>query len=100
VNVAPQFGKGANARVGVDRWTMTFTGAHSARVAGEAVLPGGRIRFSGPLTADAVNGLTIPVVGGTGRYAQASGVLVVGSGTSSSLNIYRLVLGKIPGPAA
>jgi hypothetical protein len=100
VNVAPQFGKAAKARVGTDRWTMTFTSAHSARVAGEAVLPDGKIRFAGPLTPGATNGLTIPVVGGTGRYAQASGVLVVGSGTSSSLNVYRLVIGTIPGPAA
>jgi hypothetical protein len=100
LNAARQFGRGRNARVGTDRWTMTFTSAHSARLAGEAVLPDGKIRFAGPLTPDANQEVTVPVVGGTGRYAHASGVLVVGSGTSSSVNVYRLVLGGIPGPAA
>jgi hypothetical protein len=97
-NLAVQFGRKANARVGHDRWTMVFTGAHSARLEGEATLPDGKIRFSGPLTNARL--LTIPVVGGTGRYAHASGVLVVGAGRTSSVNVYRLVIGEIPGPAA
>jgi len=100
LTTARQFGRARNTRVGTDRWTMTFTSAHSARLAGEAVLPGGRIRFAGPLTPDPNQEVTVPIVGGTGRYAHASGVLVVGSGATSSVNVYRLVLGGIPGPAA
>jgi hypothetical protein len=97
-NVARQFGRKADARVGTDRWTMVFTSAHSARVEGEATLPDGKIRFRGPLTRARL--LTIPVVGGTGKYAHATGVLVVGAGRTSSVNVYRLVIGEIPGPVA
>jgi hypothetical protein len=100
LNAARQFGRARNTRVGSDRWTMTFTSAHSASLAGEADLPDGKIRFAGPLTPDPNQQVTVPIVGGTGRYAHASGVLVVGSGASSSVNVFRLVLGGIPGPAA
>src|SRR5262249_36798414 len=100
LNTARQFGRGANARAGTGRWTMTFTSAHSARLDGEAVLPDGKRTFAGPLTPAPNQEVTVPIVGGTGRYAHASGVLVVGSGAASSVNVYRLVLGGIPGPAA
>src|SRR5437762_2005202 len=50
LNAVPQFGKAANAQVGSDKGTMTFTGAHTARLEGEAVLPDGKITFAGDVT--------------------------------------------------
>ena len=95
-----QFGKGANAVVGSDEGTMTFTSRTTARLDGVAHLPDGDIRFKGAVTVRADSSVTVPVVGGTGTYKDATGTLLVGTGTKSSPNTYRLVIAGIPGPVA
>jgi hypothetical protein len=37
-------------------------------------------------------GIRVPVVGGTGRYAGATGMLYVEAGDERALNVYRLTL--------
>jgi hypothetical protein len=38
------------------------------------------------------DGIQIPVAGGTGRYAAATGTLTVGPGDERALNVYKLTL--------
>jgi hypothetical protein len=97
LNAVRQFNKPKGARVGTDRGTMTFTSAHTARFDGSATLPGGSVRIKGNVRAVAGGGIQIPVAGGTGRYAAATGTLTVGPGENSALNVYRLTL---PGTVA
>jgi hypothetical protein len=92
VNVARQFGKPAGAKVGGDAGTLTLTAKTTAVTSGVATLPGGTIRFGGRIGTSAV---PFSVLGGTGRYAHARGILIVGNG-SSPLNIYRLSLPGTP----
>jgi hypothetical protein len=89
VNVAKQFGRPAGALVGRDQAIMALTSSRAGTVAGIARLPGGTIRFGGAIRLD-VSG-SIPVIGGTGRYAKARGTLIVGDG-DSPLNTYHLRL--------
>ena len=100
LNVGTQFGKNANAQVGSDSGKMTFTGAHSARMEGVTTLPGGTISFSGDVIVLPNNRLVVPIVGGTGQYANASGTLLVGTGSKRSPNTYRLILAGAAGPVA
>ena len=97
LNTASQFGKPKGAKVGSDRGTMTFTSAHSVRYAGSAVLPGGTLTIRGPVQPVGANGIRIAVVGGTGRFARATGTLTVGGGAQRAPNVYRL---KLPGTVA
>jgi hypothetical protein len=93
-NAVAQFGKPKGALVGNDRGTMTLVSRTVFDTSGVAVLPGGTIRFAGRQSATANDG-SIPVTGGTGRYAGARGRLEVRSlnadGTRTS-NVYRLTL--------
>src|SRR5205814_9169862 len=100
LDAVPSFGKAANAQVGSDKGTMTFTGAHTARLEGEAVLPDGKITFAGDVTLAPKNSITVPVTGGTGKYENASGTLLVGAGSKRAPNTYKLVINGIPGPVA
>jgi hypothetical protein len=95
-----QFGKGQNEVVGSDAGTMTFTSRTTARLDGVAHLPDGDIRFDGDVTVLADRSVVVAVSGGTGTYEHATGTLVVGTGTKSSPNTYRLVVEGIPGPVA
>jgi hypothetical protein len=89
-NNAPQFGKGASAAVGSDEGTMSFTSKTTARLTGEATLPNGTIDFNGAVVVNADGTISVAVVGGTGKYAHATGVLRVGKGTKRALNTYTL----------
>jgi hypothetical protein len=91
LNVVRQFGKAKGIRVGEDHGTMTFTSAHTARFDGRVTLPGGTIRIKGAVKPLG-DGIQIPVVGGTGRYAAATGTLTVGPGDERALNVYKLTL--------
>jgi hypothetical protein len=93
LNVARQFGKPAGAKVGGDAGSLTLTSKSTGVSSGVATLPGGTIRFGGRIGSSAA---PFSVLGGTGKYAHARGILIVGNG-SSPLNIYRLTL---PGSAA
>lgn len=100
LNTAPRFGKAANAKVGSDTGTMTFTSAHTATMKGVATLPDGTIHFNGTVTVLPDNRVTVPVTGGTGKYHNASGTLLVGSGVQRATNTYTLLVDGIQGPAA
>jgi hypothetical protein len=100
LNARPQFGKATNEEIGSDKGTMTFTGAHTARLEGEAVLPDGKITFAGNVTLTPNESVTVPVTGGTGKYENASGTLLVGSGNKQAPNTYNLVIEGVPGPIA
>ena len=80
------------AVVGSDRGTLTFTGAHTARYSGTAIFPNGTVRLSGIVTPLANGVLQFKVAGGTGRYAKATGTVLVGSGSKRALNTYHLTL--------
>ncbi len=93
-NAAAQFGKPKGARVGSDTGTVTIVSRTLVDNKGVSVLPGGTIRIAGRTKATGTT-LTLPVTGGTGRYAGARGKLDVrsldASGTRAS-NVYRLTL--------
>ncbi len=97
LNAVRQFGKARGKRVGTDHGTMTFTSPHTARFDGTAKLPGGSVRIRGTVRPVAGGSLQIPVAGGTGRYAKATGTLTVGPGENRALNTYRITL---PGTVA
>jgi hypothetical protein len=96
LNVDARFGRPKGAVVGSDRGTMTFTGKHTARFSGRARLPGGTVRLAGKVVALPNRSFAIPVRGGTGRFAHASGYLLVGPGDKRALNTYTLTLPTIP----
>jgi hypothetical protein len=89
-NNTPQFGKAATAAVGTDEGTMSFTSKTTARLTGEATLPNGTIDFNGAVVVNADGTISVAVVGGTGKYAHATGFLKVGKGTKRALNTYTL----------
>jgi hypothetical protein len=97
LNAVKQFAKGKGARVGTDIGTTTFTGAHSARYEGTTQLPDGTIKVKGDVRLILGGGIQIPIVGGTGRYEGAKGMLYVAAGEDRVLNVYQLV---VPSPAA
>jgi hypothetical protein len=99
-NTAPKFGKGANEQVGSDSGVLTFTSPHSARMQGVATLPDGTISFNGRVTVLPNKELIVPIVGGTGTYANATGTLLVGTGSKRALNTYALFLPASVGPIA
>jgi hypothetical protein len=92
LNTARRFGRPKGAIVGSDHGTLTFTGAHTARFSGTVVLPDGTLRLAGSVTPLANGMLQFRVAGGTGRYAKATGTVVVGSGNARALNTYHLTL--------
>jgi hypothetical protein len=92
LNAAAQFGRKKGAAVGTDHGTMTFTSAHTAKFVGAATLPNGSLTIDGKVTAYSNGVLTIPITGGTGAYAGATGVLLVGPGKKRALNVYRLTI--------
>jgi hypothetical protein len=85
-NAVAQFGRARGAIVGSDRGTARLVSATRATVDGVASLPGGTLHFRGRLRS------TIPVVGGTGRFAGARGTLRVTatSRRDTALNVYTL----------
>jgi hypothetical protein len=90
-NAVAQFGRKRGAVVGIDRSTTTLTGERTARVSGVATLPGGTLRFQGPLREETTGGsLVAPVVGGTGVFAGARGTVTVVGTSRRARNTYRL----------
>jgi hypothetical protein len=94
VTVGPLFGRHEkNQPVGYEAGTQTFTSSTDVRVNGQATFPGqGTIEFRGDMRT-LKNGLvSVPVVGGTGKFTGADGVLLIGPGDLKSVNTYRLSL--------
>jgi hypothetical protein len=90
-NVGKQFGKADGAVVGHDSGIIIVIGPKTGSFVGVAILPGGKIRLKGVLSLTSVPGPPLIVTGGTGRYARASGKVVIGPG-GYPLNTYRLTL--------
>jgi hypothetical protein len=91
-NTSSQFGKPAHALVGTDRATLTFLSKTSILVKGTARFPGGTVAFGGIAKETAATvSLSLPVRGGTGRYAHAGGTVTAG-GSATNVNTYRLTL--------
>ena len=93
--VGPLFGKkGKNMPVGWEAGTQTYMNKVDARIKGTATFPGqGTIKFRGVMRSLKNGMLSVPVVGGTGKFKGATGVLLIGAGNLTSVNTYRL---KIP----
>jgi hypothetical protein len=93
VTVGPLFGKKANQPIGFDQGRLTYTSPNAARVLGVASFPGrGTIRFKGPLKPHPNGTNTVPIVGGSGRFESAKGVLVIGPGDQRSVNTFRFTV--------
>ncbi len=92
LNTAARFGHPKGAVVGSDHGTLTYTSAHTATFAGTAVLPDGTLQLAGEVTPLTGGNLLFRVVGGTGRYAKATGDVLVGPGNKTALNTYRINL--------
>jgi len=92
LNTAARFGRPKGAVIGSDHGTLTFTSAHTATFSGTVVLPDGTVRLKGQATAHAGGGFLIAVAGGTGRYAKATGSVLVGPGSKRALNTYRIAV--------
>jgi hypothetical protein len=93
-DLAAQLGRRKGALVGSDSGTWKILSAKGAAAfRGVARLPGGTIFVKGRIALDASSG-SLPVVGGSGRFAGARGTLVVRElGTQGrAANIFLLTL--------
>ena len=74
LNAVPQFGKPKGARVGTSRFVETALSPQRIMFDGISSLPGGTVHARGVMHEVGGN-LTVAVVGGTGLYARATGVI-------------------------
>ena len=92
-NGVPQFGRPKGAVVGRDVGVVTMVASAEGNVKVTATLPEGTIRSSGKDTGALKESLR--VIGGTGRFARARGVVEVqlfDLRSRRALNVYRLQL--------
>ncbi len=97
LNEVAQFGKPPRAVVGSDRDVQRLRlNPRSLTVNGVTKLPGGTLLFRGKLERFGEDGTVIPVVGGTGRFLGAQGILVIVTAgkPARTLNIYRLTYAR------
>jgi hypothetical protein len=93
IAVGRLFGKQANQPVGWDKGTLTYTSAEDARLIGQAVFPGqGSIKFKGPMKPTRNGGSTVKIVGGTGKFVGAKGVLLIGPGNQRAINTFTFTV--------
>jgi hypothetical protein len=95
VTVGPLFGKKKKfTPVGFEAGKYTWTSATAARITSTATFRGqGTIKIRGAITDHKDGTSTIPIVGGTGKFTGARGVLVISPGTTlKAVNTYRLRL--------
>jgi hypothetical protein len=94
LNAARQFGRAAGAPVGSDTAFVRIVTASTGVMTDRATFPDGTVTVEGTLSLEPHRPITIPVVGGTGRYRHAHGVYIEpgGGGPSGELNIFRLVV--------
>jgi hypothetical protein len=89
-NAVKQFGRAKGAVVGHDFEVLTLSSATTGVTRATVYLPGGTLRVRGRWSSKATSE-TVPVVGGTGRYANARGTAYVRDLSGKrSLNVYRL----------
>jgi hypothetical protein len=94
VTTGPLFGKQRkNQPVGFEAGRQTFTSATTARLKSVVTFPGqGTIRVNGDMKDMANGNTSVRIVGGTGKFTGAQGVLVIGPGELRSINTYHLSL--------
>jgi hypothetical protein len=91
--VEPLFGKKANQPVGWDKGTLTYTSTTDARVVGQAVFPGqGTIKVKGEMKPLPNGSSSVKIIGGSGKFVGAKGVLIIGPGDQRALNTFRFTL--------
>lgn len=87
----PLFGKKTGKAVAYDVGTMTYTSATATRIDAIATFPGiGTIHFAGVFATRTDGTTVIPVTGGTGAFAGASGTVTIGKGTNKAPNTYDI----------
>ena len=94
-NITPQLGKTAGALIGKDRATISLISQTKATVAGTTSFPGGTVRFRGTVSFTSTHPAALRIVGGTGRYARATGTVTepaTDSDPHNARNTYRLKL--------
>jgi hypothetical protein len=87
-----QFGQPVGAPVGTDVATIIYRTNTSLMIRATATLPGGTILIAGVVTVRPGRPTVVPVVGGTGTFAGATGTETIGTSSASPLNTYRLSL--------
>jgi di/tricarboxylate transporter len=93
VNVAPQLGGPAGARIGSDRGTNRITGPGTFAFSATVTLPGGTLSVRNVGNATGSVSAPLSVTGGTGRFAGARGTVTLSGGASTTTtNTYRLRL--------
>ena len=73
-NAVPQFGKPKGARVGTSRFVETALSPQRIMFDGISGLPGGTVHARGVMH-EVAGKLAVAIVGGTGLYARATGVI-------------------------
>jgi hypothetical protein len=94
-NATGQFGRPKGALVGRSRGRFTFVSGTQMRVDGWTTLPGGQLHVCGLASALGAQVLTMRVVGGSGAFARARGIVTVTPypTTARTLVVYRVRLG-------
>ena len=92
LTVGPLFGKkNKNQPIGWEAGTQTFVSGVDARIRGTTTFPGhGTIKFKGLMRSLRNGMISVPVIGGTGKFNGAKGVLLIGAGNLESVNTYHL----------
>jgi hypothetical protein len=90
-NLVPQFGRPRGAVVGRDSEVGTLVSSRTLVLTGVARLPGGTLKLKGRQTLNDL-AFSIPVVGGTGKFANARGTCIVRVRGNTVFNTYRLTL--------
>jgi hypothetical protein len=89
LNRKSQFGKKTGLPVGYDVGTLTSTGGSKTRINVKAVFPKiGTITYGGPFITRKDGSTVIPIIGGTGGFKGATGMVVIGAGETRSPNTY------------
>jgi hypothetical protein len=79
--------------VGYDAGTVVYTSATAQRISGVTTFPKiGTLTFEGAMVERKDGTVHIPVTKGTGSFAGAKGMLIIGVGNQTAPNTYKLVL--------
>ena len=93
MNLKPQFGKKTGQAVAYDVGTQTYTSAKQIRIDCVATFPGiGTIHFAGPMNTRKDGTTVIPITGGTGGFAGATGTVTIGNGATKAPNVYQVTI--------
>jgi hypothetical protein len=89
VNRKAQFGKKAGKPAAYDIGTMTSTGGSKTKIYVKAYFPKiGTITYGGPFVTRKDGTTVVPITGGTGAFAGATGTVIIGKGQAKSPNTY------------